>query len=293
MEDKKKIFEECMNSQCDEIDEIPGGLTNTSYKILSGDEIYVMRIPGVGTNEYIDRGIELNNMSKLNDLDIIPHIYYSNTDTGIIISKFIRNNRELNKDDLYNNELINQMNTSLAALHQSNRLFDDEFDIEVKIKEYQAVLKNMNCSYPDEVNVHLDLLEGLLNETFKKYPKQLVPCHIDPKLSNFLLSDGKIYMIDWEYSGNADLYFDLANMTLTNELSEEQERLFLESYTRCSKIDFIEEKYILYKILTDYLWIFWHLIKWYQGQMVEYNSRRWKERLDRALAHYRKLGGIK
>lgn len=118
---------------------------------------------------------------------------------------------------------------------------------------------------------------------FKKYPKILVPCHIDPKLNNFLKKDKQLFLIDWEYSGMSDLYFELANFTLTNNLNNEEEEIFIKTYCRVSGIKFIKEKYLLYKFATDYLWIYWHLIKCQQNSMIEYNEMSWNKRLKRAL----------
>ena len=80
-----------------------------------------------------------------------------------------------------------------------------------------------------------------------------------------------------------DKYFDLVNLAMTNYLTEEQEEQCLRVYEECDSKPFIKEKYILYKVITDYLWLYWHLIKLNQGEMVEYNRKSWKNRLKRAL----------
>ena len=150
----------------------------------------------------------------------------------------------------------------------------------------------MNYQYTHNIQEKLDILDDAFHQLGKRYSNELVPCHVDPKLENFLLTNYQIYLIDWEYSGMADVYFELANFTLTNNLNLEEEKMFLANYIQMSKIKFIEEKYILYKIATDYLWIFWHLIKLEQKQNIEYNEKKWKERLDRALKNLKKLEGI-
>lgn len=80
----------------------------------------------------------------------------------------------------------------------------------------------------------------------------------------------------------ADLYFELANFTLTNNLTSEEEKIFIDAYCKASGIEFIREKYLLYKFATDYLWIYWHLIKCQQNSMIEYNEMSWNKRLKRA-----------
>ena len=91
------------------------------------------------------------------------------------------------------------------------------------------------------------------------------------------------------YLDMADRYFDLVNLVMTNNLDVDQETKCLEMYEICSGEKIIREKYLLYKVFTDYLWLYWHLIKLQQGQMVEYNEKSWKKRLDRALFHLDQL----
>ena len=117
---------------------------------------------------------------------------------------------------------------------------------------------------------------------FLTYPKEIVTCHGDPKLNNFLKKGMKLYLIDWEYSGMADCYFELASFSLVNNLTENEEKMFLECYCQVSGMQFDREKFLLYKFATDYLWIYWHLIKCQQKSMVEYNEMSWKKRLKRA-----------
>lgn len=99
-------------------------------------------------------------------------------------------------------------------------------------------------------------------------------------------------MIDLEYSGMADQYFDLVNMSMTNNLSVIEENLFLESYEEHSGEKINKHKFLMYKISTDYLWIFWHLIKLEQNEMIDYNEQSWRNRLNRALKNLKLLEDV-
>ena len=63
-----------------------------------------------------------------------------------------------------------------------------------------------------------------------KYPMNLVPCHNDLKLNNFLKNCFEVFLLDWEYSGMCDLYFDLVNFVMTNTLNVDEEALFLNNH---------------------------------------------------------------
>ena len=280
----KNIFYNCMNLESIKIENVNHGVTNNSYIVYTMDNIYILRLSGKGTNEYINRQDEIINMKIIaSNLEILTPVYYSNEETGLIISKYVKNSHEFNKKDFYDQRKLSLLNETLINLHRSQVKLNNEFDIEKSIYEYQKLLQRMNCNYPQILQENLSILEKSFERLKSQYGKILVPCHNDPKMDNFLLTDKKIYLIDWEYSGMADEYFELANFTLTNELDENEEKYFLENYIKQSKMSFIDEKYILYKIVTDYLWIFWHLIKLNQKQNIEYNGKKWKQRLNRAL----------
>lgn len=287
--DNVEIFESIMKERCREIKQLTGGKTNTTYMVDTGNNKYVLRLPGKGTNEYINRSHEIGNMQRVARLGFVPAIFYANESTGIIVSRYIENSIPMGKDDVYIHERLEEICRKFIVLHRSDVSMVNEFDIILMKKQYEKVLAEMDIKLPEELILQMPVLESAVSKLFCKYPKKLVPCHCDPKLDNFLLQNKKMYVIDWEYSGMADLYFDLVNAVMTNQFDTKEEMLFLDEYERISKEKVNKEKYILYKIATDYLWIFWHLIKFYQGDMVSYNDLSWRTRLKRALDNIKEL----
>lgn len=287
-----KLFNELMNEECISFEQLNGGVTNTSYSIQTPLHHYVLRMPGKGTNEYINRYWEINNIKKLSQFELSPKIYYANCESGIIITEYLENNIPMSKEDLYDTNRLNLICNSLAELHKSSFKFDNEFDLELTKNQYIKLLNEMNAKLPVEVEEKIDLCEQMVKMLFDTFPKELVPCHGDPKLNNFLLQNNKIWLIDLEYSGMVDKYFDLVNMVMTNNLNSEEEKMILKSYEKYSNEKINLKKYILYKISTDYLWIFWHLIKLNQNEMVEYNENSWRTRLNRALKNIELLEGM-
>ena len=284
-----EIFEEIMKEKTLSTAQLTGGVTNSSCSIVSESGHYILRIPGNGTNEYINRINEIENMKATSVLGLIPEIVYSNTSTGVIISKFIEDNTTMTVEDVTNPEKLGHMMRVLVQLHKSDITFVNEFDILKVQNDYKEVLSGMKVQIPEELLQCIPILDKQVTRLFHQYPKKLVPCHGDPKLNNFLLQSDKMWMIDWEYSGMADKYFDLVNFAMTNNLSKQNEMLFLQAYEQEDGEPIIGKKYILWKIATDYLWIYWHLIKLFQGEMVEYNSFSWKNRLNRAMENIKYL----
>ena len=61
-------------------------------------------------------------------------------------------------------------------------------------------------------------------------PAAIVPCHNDPWPANLLDADGRIYLIDWEYSGMNDPMWDLADLSVEAGFGPEQDRTMMEVY---------------------------------------------------------------
>lgn len=281
-----ELFETLMNSPCRSYEKLGGGRTNDSYMVIAEDgERYVLRVPGKGTNEYINRQDEIYNLKQVVHLDFVPVLCYANPDTGILVTKYIEDSRPLTREDMNDPQKVREVCEILVKLHTSGLQMRNEFDLIGTKNHYLKVLDSMGVDLPDALKEQMPMLESMMDKLFQEYPKKLVPCHGDINVENFLLSSSKMWLIDWEYSGMGNVYFELANMNLTMGFVEDVETSFLEGYQRCSGEKIDKKQYVLYKIATDYMWIFWHLIKLYQNQMVEYNAASWKKRLERACNH--------
>jgi thiamine kinase-like enzyme len=88
-----------------------------------------------------------------------------------------------------------------------------------------------------------------------------VACHCDLLSENFMLDEsGKMWVIDWEYGGQTDPYFDLGDFCVEHPLSEDEERFIIERY--CGVFD--ESRYarmMLHKIVADLWWSIWAMIQ--------------------------------
>lgn len=260
-----------------------GGVTNTTYTMFSrSGKKYALRIPGKGTNEYINRKDEMTNISIIDSLGVMPQVSCADPQTGILIMDFIDNNIPCSMEDIYNSLSLQKICKVLYEVHTCGKKFNNEFDIPDMQKVYIDRFHELGGVSPKILRQEEKRMKMWLDYLFLNYPKELVPCHIDPKLNNFLKKGRKLYLIDWEYSGMADAYFELANFSLTNNLNVEEEKIFLNMYCKVSDLVFDKEKFLLYKFATDYLWIYWHLIKVQENEMVEYNEMSWKKRLARA-----------
>jgi thiamine kinase-like enzyme len=56
------------------------------------------------------------------------------------------------------------------------------------------------------------------------------PCHNDLLNANFIDDGQRIRIIDWEYAGMGDPFFDLGNFSINHELRPDEDELLLEAY---------------------------------------------------------------
>jgi thiamine kinase-like enzyme len=82
-------------------------------------------------------------------------------------------------------------------------------------------------------------------------PPEPCLCHNDLLNANFLLEHGRLLIVDWEYSGMGDPYFDLANFSTNHDLSEDDDRTLLRAYLgRVRERDFARVR--LLRIMSDF-----------------------------------------
>lgn len=238
-----------------------GGLSNKNFKVRLDNDTYVLRIPGFGANGMIDRSLEEENSAKASQLGINPPLRYFNKKTGIKLVDFVSGAETLNAGTIQRQENLSQVAQILSKLHNSQIRFNNDFNVFREIVKYEDLLENVKGKMYEgyeEIRDKVFNLENLLN----KYGVNLKPCHNDMVAENFIKSDsGQIYLIDWEYSGINDPFWEFAALFLENNFSKESKDFFLNEYFGRVIPAHTQEKIFIYMILQDILWSIWTRIK--------------------------------
>lgn len=242
-----------------------GGMTNKNYKVSIKNKNYVLRIPGAGTEEMISRADEKINSSLAHKLGLDTEVIYFDDKTGIKIAEFIEEAETLNGMTAKREDNMKLTTAILKKLHSSDITLSSRFDVFEKIEHYENLLKaanGKNFSDYEEIKKKVMSLKQLLQQ----FDMKLLPCHNDTVPENFVKGkSGRIYLIDWEYSGMNDPMWDLAAHSLECSFSEDDEELFLSLYFGTMP----EEKYLMriliHKICQDFLWSIWTNIKEAKG----------------------------
>ena len=242
-----------------------GGMSNKNFKVQIDEKKYVLRVPGNGSEGMVERLNEEFNASAASSLGVNPSIRYFHPTTGIKVADFIENAETLNAATIQRHDNMRKIVHIYKVIHNSHIRLKNEFNILNEIEKYNNLIENVNgkmYSGWEEVLSKVRKLEYHLNTL----GVELKPCHNDALYENFIkASDGRIYLIDWEYSGMNDPMADVAALFLEAQFETENEDYFLDNYFDGMIPPNAREKILCYQILWDYLWSQWTIIKEAKG----------------------------
>ncbi len=265
------------------IEILPGGLTNSNYKMTINDVTYAVRLAGAGTMEYLNRPAEKHNAQVMADLGVsAPIIYYDET-TGNQVCKYIDDSKTLHIIDFKEEHYLSMAAQVFRNYHESKKVFISEFNPLKEIDTYINLLSEKNFEFYEGAETMRKKIEDI-REVFSNNPPPLSPCHNDPLCENWLDDKKNFYLIDWEYSGMNDPLFDLGALAIEAELTDEQERFFLKEYFGGELTERQLGSLIINKFLCDALWAYWAVLQIAMGKSREEYWPYGLNRFNRAYA---------
>ena len=208
---------------------LEGGITNRNYQVTLGGKRYVIRIPGKDTSLLgIDRDAEREANENAASLGVAPRVVAQLDDPPCLITEFVAC-EEMVPEHLREPETMKRVIGSLRKVHDSGADLPTSFDSFRVVEEYKATAADRGGEIPaayDEAHDQAGEIEAALSGP----EHEPVPCHNDLLAGNFLRGAERIWVVDWEYAGMGDRYFDLANFAINNELTESQQAELLADY---------------------------------------------------------------
>ena len=256
----------CAKSEIRDFYPLKQGITNLSCHFTVGDEEYVYRHPGIGTEKIVDRSAEFAGLRLAAELGIDDTFLTGDPAAGWKISRFVRDVRNL---DVTRPEELKAAMEMDRALHTSGRVLDRSFDFVTEGLRYEGLLKAFG---PIDVPGYFELRDKVLRlkafadaDGFDK-----VPSHNDFFPPNFLVDkDGKISLIDWEYAGMSDMAADFGTMTVcTAEMTRERAAAALEYYLGHAPSEREARHFFAYEVFAGWCWYLWALVKEAEGDDV-------------------------
>jgi thiamine kinase-like enzyme len=122
---------------------------------------------------------------------------------------------------------MNKLVTSLRCFHNGPG-GGASFSVFETIRRYWALAEKCGVSLPDEIGPALQTLAKI--ESAVGPPRTVAPCHNDLLSANFVEDESKVWILDWEYAGVGDVFFDLANLAANNGFELADEEMLLRIY---------------------------------------------------------------
>lgn len=189
-----------------DIEVLKKGMTNRSFLFCCRNKRYIMRIPGEGTDQLINRREEADVYKVIGDKSICDDIVYINPENGYKITAFLENSRVCDPE---NQEDLKACMKRLKAFHEMKLQVGHEFNIYKQIEFYEMLWDGKPSIYRDYVKTKAHVLE--LKEYIDEHVEDRVLTHIDAVPDNFMFTEnGDIRLIDWEYAGMQDPHVDIA-----------------------------------------------------------------------------------
>ena len=282
----EKIIKEKISSLLSEEEEVLsveqlGGMTNQNYLVKTTNKQYIVKFFGKGTEKLINRQDEKYNLELLKDLDLDVKNYLFDIEAGIKVNEYIESAITLDSTSIKTK--FDKIAPILQTIHASGKELRGEFAPFEEIKKYESLIEE-KIPYANYEAVREEVFS--LEKRLADLGVDRKSCHIDLVPENFIESpQGRLYLIDWEYSSMNDPMWDLAALFLESEFTRQEEEDFLSRY-ESEQTPVSREKIAIYKILQDAIWSLWTVYKEEQGaNFGDYGVSRY-QRAIKGLSYY-------
>jgi thiamine kinase-like enzyme len=234
-----------------------GGLTNLVFR--AGD--LCLRIPGKGTEEYINRANEAVAAREAAKAGVSPDVLHVDAKTGVMVTRFIAG-AETMSPEKFKVRLGSPARAGEAfrKLHRSGAVFPFRFELFAMIDDYLKVLSTKDVALPDGYHDVVREAE-VVRAALAAHAIPLAACHCDPLCENFLDTGDRMWIVDWEYSGMNDPLWDLGDLSVEGKFDAAQDEELMRAYFGREPKPAERGRVVIYKAMCDLLWTLWGLIQ--------------------------------
>ena len=270
-----KVFN-CNTSDILDIQVLKKGMTNRSFLFTVNGAKYIMRIPGEGTDQLINREDEAAVFSSLKGKGLCDDPVYINPKNGYKITKFLEGIRTC---DPYSDDDLMRCMRLLKKFHDMKLEVNHTFDLFEKINFYESLWNGEKSVYRDYEITKQHVFE--LKDYIDKQKKDICLTHIDAVYDNFLFymceGEEKLQLTDWEYSSMQDPHVDLAMFSIYAFYNKEQVDHLLDLYYEGECPEDVRTKVYAYMAICGLLWSNWCEYKSHLGiEFGEYSLRQYR-----------------
>jgi thiamine kinase-like enzyme len=233
-----------------------GGITNHNLKVDVGGERFVLRVAGKGANLLgIDRVVELAATEAAAALGIGPEVVQFVEPEGWLVTRFIEGEIP-SPERMREPETLHRVAAALRAFHDGPEI-PGTFDSFRVVEIYRRTSLDRGGSVPETYEWAHEIAGRIETKRAAAAP---APCHNDLLNANFLDDGERLRIVDWEYAGMGDRFFDLANFSINHELDAAQSEALLSAYfgeVRRADLEALE----LMRFMSDFREAMWGVVQ--------------------------------
>ena len=240
---------------------VPGGISNSNWRIFmpEHDRTYFLKIPGEGTEHFIDRNAATEASSRAFEVGVGAEVIHFDTGTGVEVFEFIDGLRTSTNGDFLNTTVRTNAVRALKSFNDAKGLSLQKTTMDM-IEEHFDQALTLGGHFPQDFT--------WLNAKYREAKSaliasglDLVPCMNDTLAGNFLLDDNdKVTLVDFEYASNNDRSAELALWFVEMCFDPDAEHEVLEEYF--GKVDATTlARVTVFKALVDLKWSTWAMVQ--------------------------------
>lgn len=267
----------CREDEIRDITVLKKGMTNRSFLFSARGGKFIMRIPGEGTDQLINRRQEAEVFRTISGLGLCDDPVYINPENGYKITKYLEGIRVCDSERV---DDLEKCMAKLRAFHEMRLSVPHTFDIFGQIEFYETLWEGAPSVYRDYARTKANVLS--LKPFLDGLEKDWCLTHIDAVPDNFLFytaADGTeaLQLTDWEYSGMQDPHVDIAMFCIYSLYDKRQCDRLIDIYFkgRCDRLT--RAKIYCYIAMCGLLWSNWCEFKRKLGvEFGEYSLRQYR-----------------
>lgn len=182
---------------------LEGGMSNYTYVVENGGTKYTYRVPGKFAEKFVDRDDEWYNIQQIDKLGLNNVTHYLEIRSGEKLAEYVEGTIMSETDVVSYNDLSA---AALKKLHGSGLQLKD-YNAFGRLDDYEGYCRETGFAHPDTYKALRARLEEMRN-VYKQV--KLVPCHCDYQPTNLVIGCDKLYVLDWEFAGMNDPFYDIA-----------------------------------------------------------------------------------
>ena len=240
---------------------LTGGITNRNFRVDAAgtDQRWVIRLAGNDTHLLgISREVEHAATVAAAGVGVGPEVTAFIRPEGYLVTRFIEGS-PVSDEAVHQPETLRRVADSLRRIHDGPAIPGLFVPLRI-VEAYRALALARGVRIP----AAYDLAAAIgrrIELACLEAPIELRPCHNDLLNANFIDDGTRIRIVDWEYAGMGDPFFDLGNFSINHELGADEDRILLEAYDGGAARPDRLARIVLMRIVSDFREAMWGVLQ--------------------------------